>query len=468
MAVDYDLVVIGNTATGIYAALAAVKLKARVAIVEQNVRSDSTIFRRALAEIGDVSQTLNRVNQLGLYDSEIVSEALQLPKAKRWADTITSTLQQLDSPAVLASLGIEFIASAGEFCREPRFGFSVDQRLLRSRAFLIATEQIPVIPKIEGLQATGYLTSETIGQTIPSRLVIIGDDAIAIETAQTFNYLGSQVTLITSTRFLEAVEMIDREAAFLIQTQLEAEGIRVLTHTQVTQVRKIDSKKWVQAGDKAIETDEIFLAADSQLNLEALNLEAVGISFPVRVNTKLQSTCDRIYICGSPLHSIAQQEVNVALRNALFFPRFKIEKRQVPQTVFSNPQLAWVGVTESQAIQLYGKDVVVVRQFFKTLAKAQIQNKTTGFIKVITRRDGRVLGAHLVGANASELIGSIALAINQKLKIQTFKEVGFLSSTFSEILTRVAIEWESQKLKHNSGLQDFLEGFFRWRRDSCK
>ncbi len=467
MAVDYDLVVIGNTTTGIYAALEAVKLKARVAIVEQNIPSDSTIVRHAFAEIGDIAQSCDRANQLGLYDPEIISETLQLSKAKKWADTITSTLQQLDSPAVLASLGIEFIASAGEFRREPRFGFSVDQRLLRSRAFLIATEQIPVIPKIEGLSETGYLTSKNIGQTIPSRLVIIGDNAIAIETAQTFNYLGSQVTLITSAGFLEAVETIDREAAFLIQAQLEAEGVRVFTHTQVTQVRKIDSKKWVQAGDKAIETDEILLAADSQLNLEALNLEAVGISFPVRVNTKLQSTHDRIYICGSSLHSVAQQEVNVALRNALFFPRFKIDDRKIPRAIFSNPQLAWVGLTESQAIQIYGKNVVIVRQFFKTLAKAQIQAKTTGFIKVITRRNGSILGAHIVGADASELMSAIALAVNQELKIQTFKKVGFLSPTFSEILAGVAIEWQSQKLKH-SGLQDFLEGFFRWRRANFK
>ncbi len=465
MAVDYDLVVIGNTATGIYAALSAAKLKARVAIVEQNIRSDSTIVRHAFAEIGDIAQSLDRINQLGLYHSEIVSGVLQLAEAKKWADTLNSTLQQLDSPAVLASLGIEFIASSGEFCREPHSGFLVDQRVLRSRTFLIATEQIPVIPNIEGLQTTGYLTSEKIGQTIPSKLVIIGDDAIGIETAQTFNRLGSQVTLIMSTGFLETA---DREAAFLIQAQLESEGIRVLTYTLVTQVRKIQSKKWVQAGDKAIETDEIFLAAGFQPNLESLNLEAMGISFPVRVNTKLQSVHDRIYLCGSPVHSIAQQEVNIALKNALFFPVFKIDDRKIPHAVFSNPQLAWVGLTESQANQVYGKDVVIVRQFFKTLVKAQIQTKTTGFIKVITRRNGEILGTHIVGEDASELISPIALAIHQKLKVQIFKDLGLLSPTFSEILIRVAIEWESQKLNHNSGLQDLLEGFFRWRRANFK
>ena len=88
MAVDYDLVVIGNTATGIYAALSAARLKARVAIVEQNIRSDSTIVRHAFAEIGDIAQSFDRVNQLGLYHSEIVAEMIQLAEAKKWADTI--------------------------------------------------------------------------------------------------------------------------------------------------------------------------------------------------------------------------------------------------------------------------------------------------------------------------------------------------------------------------------------------
>ncbi len=461
MPVDYDLVVIGNTPAGIHAAVSAAQLNARVAIVEQATHPDSTIVRRTFAEIGDISQRLDRANQLSFYASEMVPEAPQLTEVKKWADAIAASLQELESPAVLASLGIEFIASIGEFCRKPFSGFVVNGRVLRSRAFLIATAQIPLIPKIEGLQTTDYLTPETLGQMIPSKLVIIGDDEIGIELAQTLTQLGSHVTLIVSRGMLETA---DREVAFLIQSQLEAEGIRVLTHTHVTQVRTIQSKKWVQAGDEAIETDEILLAAGSQPNLEFLNLEAMGVSFPVRVNTKLQTLNNRIYVCGSRIHPIAQKEANIALKNALFFPLFKINDGQISQVVFTNPQLTWVGLTESQAIRVYRKDVVVVRQFFKPLAKAHIQNKLTGIFKIITRRNGEILGAHIVGTDASELIGTIALAMNQKLKIQSFRDLAIPSPTFSEILMRVAIAWDSQRLKHNTRLQDFLEEFFRWRR----
>ncbi len=462
MAVDYDLVVIGNTPAGIHAAISAARLKARVAIVEQNPCSDSTMVRRAFAETGAIAQSLDLTNQLSLYEPDIVLGEAQLTEAKKWAETIAASLQELESPAVLASLGIEFIASVGEFCRKPQTGFVVDGRVLRSRAFLIATEQISLIPAIAGLQTIDYLTPETLGKILPSTLVIIGDDEVSIELAQTLNQLGSHVTLILSREILETA---DREVAFLIQAQLEAEGIRVLPHTPVTQVRKIQSKKWVQAGDEAIETDEILLAAGSQPNLESLNLEAMGVLFPVRVNTKLQTVHDRIYICGSRSHATARQEANIALKNALFFPWFKIDDRQIPQVIFTNPQLAWVGLTESQATRAYGKDVVVVRQFFKPLAKAQIQHQTTGVYKVITRRNGEILGAHIIGSDASELIGTIALAIHQKLKIQIFKNLAFPSFTFSEILTRIAIEWDSQRLKHNTRLQDVLEDFFRWRRE---
>ncbi len=461
MAVDYDLVVIGNTPAGIHAAVSAARLKARVAIVEQNPCSDSTIVRRAFAEVGKIAQSLDWANQLSLYEPEIILGVPQLSEVKKWGETIAASLQELESSAVLASLGIEFIASVGEFCHKPYSGFVVDGRVLRSRAFLVATAHIPLVPTIEGLQTVDYLTPETVGHLIPSKLVIIGDDEISIELAQTFAQLGSRVTLILSGEILETA---DREVAFLMQAQLEAEGIRVLTHTQVTQVRRIHAKKWVQAGDEAIETDEILLAAGSQPNLESLNLEAMGISFPVRVNTKLQTLHDRIYICGSRTHAIARQEANIALKNALFFPWFKIDDRQIPQVVFTTPQLAWVGLTEFQATRSYGKDVVVVRQFFNTLANAHLHHQTTGVYKVITRRNGEILGAHIVGDNANELIGTIALAMNQKLKIQIFRHLAFPSLTFSEILTRVAIEWDSQRLKHNTRLQDWLEDFFRWRR----
>jgi pyruvate/2-oxoglutarate dehydrogenase complex dihydrolipoamide dehydrogenase (E3) component len=448
MAVEYDLVVIGNTAVGIHAAISAARLKARVALVEQAVNAEKIVDR--FREVGRISQQVTRINQLNFYEQNANFNTLNWTNVKKWADTIATDFQEIHSPAVLASLGIEVIAASGEFVRKPQPGFVVNERLLRSRSFLITTGMVRT-STIEGLNSIRYLTEKTAFQTVPATLAIIGDDAIGIEFAQIFTRLGSQVTLIT-TQFLAEV---DREAAFLMQAQLEAEGVRVLI-TQVTQVRQIQNKKWIQAGDIAIETDEILLVTETQPNLEGLNLEATGVRSPIQTNAKQQTINSRIYWCKT------QHEADVAVKNALFFPVFKLN-RHIPKALFSNPEIAWIGLTESQAVQEYGKDIFVLRQSFKTLEKAQIRGDTTGFCKIIVRRDGSILGAHIVGTEASELMGTIAIAMQKKLKVGAIA-IPFPSPTLSEILSKIAADFQSQKLKQNSRLRDFLESFFNWRR----
>ena len=115
-------------------------------------------------------------------------------------------------------------------------------------------------------------------------------------------------------------------------------------------------------------------------------------------------------------------------------------------------------------MQRFGKDVVVLRQPFKALMKAHIQDETTGFCKLLVHRNGTLLGAHIVGAQADELIGTIALAMQQKLKIQAIADLVLPSSSLAEIIHQTAAEWHRLRLQQNTKRQDFLEGFFNWRR----
>ncbi|MGC1394325.1 MAG: mercuric reductase, partial [Coleofasciculaceae cyanobacterium] len=238
----------------------------------------------------------------------------------------------------------------------------------------------------------------------------------------------------------------------------------------VTQVRNIDGKKWVQAGNQALETDEIMLAIEQQPNLEALNLEGVGVKFNaqgIKLNQKLQTTNSRIYACGFRQDYLARYEANIAVKNILFLPIFKVDDRGMPASVFSDPQLARVGLTEAQARQRYGKDVMVARQYFKTLDKAQILGETTGFCKIVGRQNGEILGAVIVGQEAVELIGAMAFCVRQKLKIKTIANLPYTSPTLSEIMQQTAIEWQRQIRRHKR-LNDFWEWFFSWRRNWSK
>lgn len=489
MQVDYDLVVIGNSLEGITAATIAANLKARVALVEQTSeepqnlaiapeKSDrvisESIYLESLTYLGRLSQQLAQARQLGIYPT--ASQEIQLSQVNPWIACVDATVTaEQNSIPRLSALGIDFIKGKGEFCRLPHLEFVIGRRKLRSRSYLIATGSYTRIPTIIGLNDVGYLTPRDLWQgnklsSLPRDLAMIGDSLASIELAQSLTRLGKKITLILESDRLLPTE--DIEAANLIQAQLEAEGIRILVQSPVIQIKRIEDKKWVQAGDRAIETDEIILCTASQPNIAGLNLDGVGVEVGkrgIRVNPQLQTSHPRIYACGSaiggyPLTNIACYEASVAVKNALFFPWWQVDYGTIPYVIASDPPLARVGMTEKQATDSYGEDVKVVWQYFKTIARSQILGETTGFCKFVLRRNGEILGAHIVGAEAGELIGSIALAMKQNLKISAIANLSYPGLSRSEILQKSAIEWQHYNFKRHKNWQKWLETLFIWQR----
>jgi pyruvate/2-oxoglutarate dehydrogenase complex dihydrolipoamide dehydrogenase (E3) component len=294
----------------------------------------------------------------------------------------------------------------------------------------------------------------------------------SIEIAQTLALLGYSVTLIVQHPHL--LPEIDPELNQLLIAQLEVNGVRILTHTTVTQVREINGEKWVQAGDKAINTEAILVATKQRPNLELLNLAAVGVKWhqhKLIVNKKLQTTNPRIYACGDilggySLTNIAQYEANLVLRNALFFPKHSVNYRCIPWGICTQPMLAQIGLTETEAKRQYKQsEFLVIKQYFKSLSIAQIQAETTGICKLIVRDNGEILGASIFGQGAGELINIIALAMSENIYIQKLAKLASIYPTYTEILVQAAAEWHQQKIQHNHNLQEFLESFFHFRRD---
>ncbi|MEH1845491.1 MAG: NAD(P)/FAD-dependent oxidoreductase [Nostoc sp.] len=481
MTVDYDVVIIGGSLAGYYAALAATQLRATVALVEPKVDYGFT-HHHVLTEIGKLAQKLNDATGFGIHaihtnTSEECHISMAWQEAMLYAQCIASNLKEQHSPAILAALGVDVIVGSGQFQSSPQLAFAVNNRLLRARTYLLASGSHPEIPEIEGLQATGYFTLSNIwqslqGATLPKNWVIIGGIPQSIEIAQTLARFGCSVTLVVKHSYV--LPHLDPEIAILLQAQLEVEAVCVLTDKPVTQVRLIEDKKWIQAGDKAIETDEILVATGQQPNLESLNLATVGVKWHRRslvVNDKLQTTNHRIYACGDVIGgydfaNIANYEAKIALNNALFFPRLKVNYHSIPWVMFSVPMVAQVGLTEAQAKRQFSRDeVLVLRQYFKTVAAAQLQNETTGICKLIVLHNGEILGASIFGAEAGELINLIALAMSQKIKIKDLANLFSVYPSFSEILEETAREWSKQKLNSNLALQEFLEGFFHFRRN---
>ncbi len=439
MSFEYDLVVIGASQGGIYAAMTAAKSNARVALVEQDVNYHSS---------GEAEAIYSR--SLSLIDCSTIGDNISF---REWVEEVISTIATRNSPAKLAALGVDYIQGKGKFSQNLSLNFIVNQRLLRGRNYLIATGTLP--EEINITQETSYLKLQDIWQleslkSLPQNLVLVGTNPVIVELAQNLTTLGKNISLVVSHHKVLSQE--DWEISQLLQAQLEAEGIKIYTQSPVSQIKEIEGKKWVQAGNQAIEADEIIFTSPRKPNLTGLNIEATGADITkkgIKVNKKLQTNNPRIYACGDILGGynfphIARHEADLVLKNAFasFSPHSMIDYSYVPWVIFTKPNIARVGLTQHQARLHCGDEVISMKQYFKNLPQAQLKGDTTGFCKLITRRDGEILGAHIMGDNAGEIINVFALAIRNGLKVKDFASLPQPNLTSAQIIELITQEWQ--------------------------
>ncbi len=473
MAVDYDLVILGGSAIARYAAARAAQFQARVALVEPDPSSNpqaASTDRHTLIQAATIAQQMRQASLWGISGGG--SPTLDWQAAIAWAKGVAENVQEQgvegQSLDLLAARGVDVVLGQGEF-RARSLGFSVGGRVLRSRRYLLAPATQPLVSAIEGLAAIEPLTLETVWRqpVLPQRLIILGGNPQGIELAQALNRLGVQVIWLSRDRFLPYE---DPEAALLLQIQLQTEGVQLFPQTSVQQVKRSGDAIEVMTENQHFSADALLLATAPQLDLTALNLKAIGVDWRpsgIPVNRHFQTSDRRVYACGEalggyPLFSIARYEAEIALRNALFLPTAKVDYRHTPIALFTRPEFARIGLTEAAAQSYYSEDLIVLRLFDKTLVKAQIQNETTGFCKLIVRQNGEILGAQWVGVGASEAIGAIALAMRHRLGVEAIAQLPTLAPTAAELLQQTAQQWQQRRLVDR---RDWLETWFSLRRD---
>lgn len=482
MSVEYDLIILGATPAGIHAAISAASLKARVALVTQGISSSSATEETHYHALLEVAQTVAQVRHNLAAPWWAMSSAiapLKWEAMHQWRQMVALNLNTLRSSPSLAYRGIDVIFGMGEFCRKPARGVVAEGRFMQARAYLLATGHQSAQPAIDGLESVGYLTSETLplGLNFQQKLdvknphlVILGSGKTAVELAQSLTQLGIAITLIAGNSLL--LPDLDREVVHWIKAQLEGVGVRVITNIPVQQVRSHANQKVIQVGQQTIQADEIIVAVGHSPNVASLNLEAVGVRWTAQGiwhSDSLQTTNSRIYTCEGRVGlecwtQAAIHEATIAVKNALFGSWFKPNYPSIPLTIRA-PELAWVGLTEAQAMERFGKNAIVLQRSFNTLLKAQYTNDLTGFCKLILHRNGSLLGAHLLGAQSSETINILALAMQQRLKVKALGTLVPPSSTFAEIIHQTAQDYRQMRFQRNSFLwQDLLDHWFDLRR----
>jgi pyruvate/2-oxoglutarate dehydrogenase complex dihydrolipoamide dehydrogenase (E3) component len=446
LSVDYDLVIVGNTNAAHIAALAAVQLPARVALVRP--RSSTSFYAHLYPQA---------LHQASLRQSS--PAAANQPW--QYAAAAVSHFAQRLAPALLAAQGVDVINSNGEFIRQPQLAFKESQRILVAKKYLLATGGQPQIFNIPGLRETGYLTVATLSKVakrekIPRRWAIVGTESIGVELAQTLCRLGCRVTLLVESAQVLPAE--DPDAVAIIQSQLEAAGVILVTQVVVTEVGIQEGAKYLVVNNQNIYVDEIFLAAPERPLVGALGLQAAGVEYDdngILVNNNLETSNSRILACGSVCGKIwggyygehlAEYEAKLAVHNAFAKKPQQTNYFKIPWVVFSDPQLARVGLTVGDAQQQFQKRIVVLQADYIDNPKAMLAENNVGFLKMMVRRNGRIVGATVVGPEAAELMQIIALAIRQRLSIEALSRFPGVNLTYTHLVVEAARQWRRPAL----------------------
>ena len=423
----YDMTIIGGGSGGLTAARVATALGANVLLVDKeklggDCLNYGCVPSKSLIHVARVVQQARDAAKLGLVPASLVVDMARVSDYVQAVIGRVAETERVYTDGVTVKFGHVAFKSPTEL--------DLNGESISSRNTVIATGSRPAVPEIEGLAETGYLTNEGVFDltSLPASIVVVGGGPVGVELGQAFQRLGAKVTIIQGPARLLPKE--DVEVSETVASVLESEGIEIVTNARFIKASRDGNKKVVTAkrGDSLLqyEADEIVLALGRQPNVEGMNLEAAGIKFDgkgIKVDDYLQTTTSSVLAIGDVIGGylfthVAAYQAGVAVRNALVpLARKKLDYRVVPWCTFSDPEAARVGLTPDEASKQH-KQVRVVKFPWAEIDRAQTESETVGFIKlVLAGKKDEIVGAHMVGAGAGELLGELSLAMRHNLAL---------------------------------------------------
>ncbi|MBD2186955.1 FAD-dependent oxidoreductase [Pseudanabaena mucicola] len=438
MSVDYDLVVIGMGAHAHKLVGFAAQSGARVAWIGEGNRNLDNLFGN-LYDVTKIGQSVSASYLFKqLANKHCASPPLsQFTLLKKQINLILKGICSDESLETLQSLGVDVIWGEVKFLSQRRGAqiLTVDEhhadkfrnytpKQISSRAFAIATSQVPSPRQIFGLTDQHFLTVNQLFnlEKPPQSMVILGDDSLSCVIAQLLNLVGIPIKLITDRSHI--LPDIDVTTARTLQAQLEVEGIEIYTRTQVTAVTELEHdhvKLWLNGS--TLDCDRLLIPESTP---------------------HLDIHCDRhIYPCGND-RDIDFIRQRVLQTNLLELFRSSPLPIPVPTFVPTSPPLAQIGMTEALAAKQYRAKLVVLESYVEQM----------GLCKIVCNQHGQILGASMVGEQAKVVVDAIAMAMQSKIKIQDLRglpELGLVE------------QW--QQLHRSQQQQIKLKDWFTWRRD---
>ena len=451
MSKRYDLAIVGAGSVGLIAAEFAAQLGARVVLLERDrIGGDCTwtgcVPSKALIRIAKVAHDMRSAAGFGIAATTPI---VDMPRVRAYLDAAIARIYAGTTPEALAVKGIDVLFGAARFA--DRRTLVSDGARVRARNIIIATGARPDIPDIPGIENVPYWTYRDVfsNEALPASMIVLGGGPIGVEIAQAYARLGTRVTIFAQT-FLPKE---DPQAAAIVRRVFEREGITIVPE-RIRGLQRSGGRISARSDGHECEAEKLFVASGRVAMLEGLQLEAAGVAYTshgVTVNARLETTARNIYAAGDVLgreqfsHYAGWQGFQAA-RNALLPRNADGLSRILPRVTFCDPEVATVGLTEAEARKAHGDDVVVGRRSNDRLDRAVTDNDLDGTTTIVTRRNGVILGATIVGARAGEAIAEITLAMQAKLNVSLLAGTIHAYPTYASGVQLVASELAVQRL----------------------
>ena len=441
---EVDVVVLGGGPGGYTAAIRAAQLGAKVACVEQEPELGGTCLRVGCIPTKAWVQTAHAIHQAGevfaKFGVNVSAPELDFGQAVEWKNGVVKQMTG-GVASLFKAAGVEWVKGKGTFTGPTTLAVEGGEEVTFKNA-IVATGSFPMRPPIEGLDSPRCVDSTgLLAQTeVPKRLVVLGGGIIGCEFASIFQRFGTEVTIVEMLDTLIPQE--DADAAKELAKAFGKRGIALQLGKQCTKVEDDGSQLRVHCGDgETVEADLMLVSVGRAPLVEGIGLEALGVQFDKRAGIATdehrRTTVPHVYAVGDcagywQLAHTAFREGEVAAENACGHEAV-IGDPAVPRPIYTDPEIAGVGLTEAEAREQHGDDVAVGVFPWVANARAVMQNETVGWVKSIHEtRYGELLGLVMVGPHVTDLIEVGTVALDAEATVETVADGMTAHPTLSE------------------------------------
>lgn len=466
----YDLVVIGAGTAGLVTAAGAagMDIGLKVALIERHLMGGDCLNvgcvpSKCIIRSARVVAQMQEAGDFGILPPEAIN--IDFPAVMARMRKLRAGISHHDSAQRFKqTYNIDVFLGEGSF--QSSNTITVGDQVLRFKKAVITTGARAVRPAIEGIEAAGFLTNETVFSLTerPKRLGVIGGGPIGCELAQSFRRLGCEVILFH--RHGHLLNKEDADAAEIVQNVFEKEGIRLVLDCQMKRAVKLDEGKLLhytcKGEHESTIVDEILIGAGRAPNVAGLNLDAVGVEYNrkgVIINDYLQTTNPNIYAAGDVCMAwkfthAADAAARIVIKNTLFSPfglgRYKLSNLVMPWVTYTDPEIAHVGLYEHEA-QAKGINVNTIKIPFTTVDRAIADGEESGFVKIHHQKGSdKILGATIVARHAGEMISEVTTAIVGNIGLSKLSSVIHPYPTQAEGIKKAADAYRRTLLTENT------------------